>query len=645
MSAVTLAAGSAGDSLPWIAVSAVFVGAAALVWHRLPAEPIAWWFGVAGGLVALIQAADSLLAHVAATGGPAGVAWAAVAFQLTLAVGIVALVHLIGLFPDGHTHTRLERRVLAWLWALPVLPVVAFVSHPTVLLPSYHPGADVANPYAFVGLGPLGAVAAAGVTAAQGVFAVGVVLLVTRYRRSGEPQRRRIRWLLLPTLLAGVVAVVDVAAWQLFQGGAPNVTLEVALTALWIPAVASLPLAMAIGLLRPGLADVDWVLRKSLVHAVLGSLIVVAYVGMAAGLGLAAGRLLPLGLAVALAVAAALAFHPARQRLERVADRWVFGPGTDSTRLISRLGAALEDTVELEALLPRMADTLREGLGLAWARVRLEPAPLVDGEQPPLTVPIVLDGERLGVVECGPKRSGTLTADEEAMVATLARQAALAVRNVRLTAELEASRLRLVRAQDAERRRIERNIHDGAQQDLVALVGAAAHARAELARDPASGERALDELQQGLRQVIAELRELAHGIHPSLLSDRGLLEAVEALAGRSRVPVSVRADPALRGARLSEDVEGAGYFTVAEALANVSKHANASQAEVSLARADGSLEITVADDGGGFDPAAATSEGLANLGERLAALGGHLDVASRPGGGTTVSARVQVADG
>lgn len=204
------------------------------------------------------------------------------------------------------------------------------------------------------------------------------------------------------------------------------------------------------------------------------------------------------------------------------------------------------------------------------------------------------------------------------------------MRNVRLTAELEASRVRLVRAQEAERRRIERNIHDGAQQDLVALIGHTAHVRSELRRDPAAGEAALTELQTGLHRVIGELRELAHGIHPSLLTDRGLLEAVEALASRSTVPVSVRADPALRGQRFAEEVEGAGYFTIGEALANVAKHAAATRAEVSLSRTNGALCIEVHDDGAGFDPVTTVGEGLVNLAERLAALGGATGRGQRP---------------
>jgi signal transduction histidine kinase len=642
---VVLSIGTPTKELPWIFGTAVFLGAAVFVWRRRPEHPIAGWFAVTAGLVAVVQALDGLTMRLGAAGSVEPLAWVLLVYQLTTAVTIAAMAHLLGLFPDGRVQRPYERRALSSLWWLLALPPVVFVGTPDLLAPAYHMLGDLPNPYYVPALAPAGVVAGVGVSLTQGLFAVGVILLVLRYRRSSAEPRRRIRWLLLPALLAGSVAVVDLVVWRLYPAGAPSAAAELAIGVLWIPVIASLPVAIAIALLRPTLLDVDLVLRKSMVYGFLWLLIAVAYVAAAAGLGVAAGQRFSVGAAIVLTVVATLAFQPARQRLERIADRWVFGVRADPARLVARLGAALEDTVELESLLPRMADTLKEGLGLRWARVRLEPAPPIGDDEPVLAVPILLGEERLGVVECGPKTTGQLSADDEAVVATLARQAALAVRNVRLTAELEASRVRLVRAQEAERRRIERNIHDGVQQDLVALIGHTAHVRSELRRDPTSGEAALDDLQAGLRRVIGELRELASGIHPSLLSDRGLLEAVEALAARSTVPVSVRADPSLRGLRFAEEVEGAGYFTIAEALANIGKHASATRAEVSMSRTNGSLRIEVRDDGTGFDPANAVGEGLANLGERLTALGGRLHVTSRPGGGTTVTASMRVAGG
>lgn len=318
--------------------------------------------------------------------------------------------------------------------------------------------------------------------------------------------------------------------------------------------------------------------------------------------------------------------------------------------MVARLGATLAETYDLDTLLPNMETALEQGLGLAWARVRLAPLPPPDDREPALSVPIVLADEHLGVVECGPKATGALTEQDETVVATLARQAALAVRNVRLTTqlaaratELAASRMRLVRAQEVERRRIERNIHDGVQQDLVALISQAGRIRNVQDRAPEEATAQLVDLQAGLQRVLGELRELARGIHPSLLSDRGLLAAVEALAARNPVPVTVRTDTSLRDLRLAEEVEGAGYFTVAESLANSLKHAVASQVEVTLSRSNGTLHIQVRDDGVGLPAGTSAGDGLLNLAERLAALGGSLDVDSEPGVGTTVSATLTMA--
>jgi signal transduction histidine kinase len=366
---------------------------------------------------------------------------------------------------------------------------------------------------------------------------------------------------------------------------------------------------------------------------------------------LAVGQRLSVGWAITLTMVVTLALQPVRSWLERIADRLIFGTRTDPTRVIARLGATLEDTYELESLLPLMAAALEDGLGLEWARVVLDPSDPVDEPEPVLRVPIVHRDEQLGFVECGPKLNGELTDADRAVVATLAGQAALAVRNLRLTTqlskqttELAASRARLVRAEEAERRRMERNIHDGVQQDLVALIGQAGRLQNQLEKEPDAVADELALLQSGLERVLGDLRELASGIHPSLLRDRGLLAAVEALAARHPVPVLVRADLSLRGLRFAEEIEGAGYYTVAESLANSLKHADAHDVEVTLARANGSLQISIHDDGKGFENGTSNGHGLANLSERLAALGGRLEVETSPGHGTTVSATLALTE-
>jgi signal transduction histidine kinase len=219
----------------------------------------------------------------------------------------------------------------------------------------------------------------------------------------------------------------------------------------------------------------------------------------------------------------------------------------------------------------------------------------------------------------------------------------LTAENRQLTAELEAkvaelraSRTRIVEAGYEERRRVERNLHDGAQQRLVALTMNLRLARRRLDEDPAEAGALLDEAMVELDEATAELRELARGIHPAVLSDHGLRAALESLAGRATVPVEILATPA---ERLPVSVESAAYFVVAEALTNVARYAEAGSASISVARSDGEVEVEVVDDGvGGADPAAGT--GLRGLEDRVAALDGELIVVSPAGDGTVVRARI-----
>jgi PAS domain S-box-containing protein len=201
--------------------------------------------------------------------------------------------------------------------------------------------------------------------------------------------------------------------------------------------------------------------------------------------------------------------------------------------------------------------------------------------------------------------------------------------------ELAASRARIVTAGDVERRRLERNLHDGAQQRLVALSLSLRLALQKLDSDPASAHDAFAEAGEELAVALDELRELARGLHPAILSDRGLRAAVEVLAGRVPIPVEVD----IPDERLPESVEAAAYYLIAEALTNVTKYADASAVRIRLAASDGSVVVEVSDDGvGGADPA--TGSGLRGLADRVEALGGSLEVTSPPGGGTSLRAEI-----
>ncbi len=213
---------------------------------------------------------------------------------------------------------------------------------------------------------------------------------------------------------------------------------------------------------------------------------------------------------------------------------------------------------------------------------------------------------------------------------------AVALANAEAREQLTASRARIVQAGDAERRRLERNLHDGAQQRLVSLALRLRIAESRLADDPAAAAVLLAEASDELARGLEELRELARGIHPAILTDHGLTPAVEALALRATFPVEVNGLPP---ERLSEPIEAAAFYVVSESLANVAKYASASQARVDLARDDGVLVVEVSDDGvGGAD--ADKGSGLRGLSDRVEALGGRLRVSSEPGRGTTVRAEL-----
>jgi signal transduction histidine kinase len=250
---------------------------------------------------------------------------------------------------------------------------------------------------------------------------------------------------------------------------------------------------------------------------------------------------------------------------------------------------------------------------------------------------VTLHGRRIAAMRHDPS-----LADQPQLVRAAGAAAALAIENQRLSAELRArieelraSRARLVDAGDAERRRLERNLHDGAQSRLVALGLRLRVARRKLPDDSEVGTL-LDESAAELQASLAELRELARGIHPAVLTDRGLDAALRSLAGRAPVPVEIAGEVP---AGLPPAVDTALYFVAAEALTNVAKYAQATRATISVARDRTRVVLAVEDDGvGGADVAGGS--GLRGLSDRVAALDGHLEVRSPPGAGTTVRAEV-----
>jgi signal transduction histidine kinase len=260
-------------------------------------------------------------------------------------------------------------------------------------------------------------------------------------------------------------------------------------------------------------------------------------------------------------------------------------------------------------------------------------------------LPVRYQGEVLGALSVSKRPGEALTPTEDRLLADLASQVGLVLRNAGLREqllarleEIRASRLRLVAAQDAERRRIERNIHDGAQQQLVALAIKLSITESMIGTDTDGERELLAELRRDAAGAVEELRDLARGIYPPLLAGEGLVTALQAQARKAPVPASVTADGV---GRYPQDLEAAVYFCVLEALQNVAKYAGAARAEIRLAASGPYLKFEVSDDGAGFDPASTGyGTGLQGMADRLHAHGGSLAVRSSPGAGTTISGRL-----
>ena len=261
------------------------------------------------------------------------------------------------------------------------------------------------------------------------------------------------------------------------------------------------------------------------------------------------------------------------------------------------------------------------------------------GYRAAVAAPVTVGGALWGALAVGTRSGEPLPGGLEQRVCDFADLVAQALANADAREQLAASRARIVEAGDAERRRLERNLHDGAQQRLVSLALDLRLVDATMQKDPATAHRVLAGAQDQLAQGLDELRELARGIHPAVLTDRGLGPALEALANRAPLPVELSELPEQR---LAGPVEAAAYYVVAEAITNVAKYAQASHVSVSVRRTNGHATVTVADDGiGGADPSRGT--GLRGLADRLEALDGHLDVESPTAHGTRISADIPCA--
>jgi signal transduction histidine kinase len=511
-----------------------------------------------------------------------------------------------------------------------------------------------------------------------------------RYLAASARDRQRTQWMAAGGMLAADSALVVVVLHLLV--GWPGSVAAVA-----AGCGAFLAFGMMVGELRSlgpyGGRVLVQVLSIAGFTTVVAAIYLVIVLGIGSGASDAADREI-LGLSMLAAAVAAIGYVPARDRLVASATRFVYGAREAPDETLRTFGSRLTRAIPMDELLLQLAESLRKTMALtsaevytgtgdvlervaavpdtgprsvvvtareravvaragvsgnAWASVWL-PALLAGRTQVQIRVaPVSHAGELLGLIIAERPATGDAFSDEDDRVLTeLARQVGLAVHNARLDTalqttldelrkqadELRQSRARVVASGDAERRRVERNLHDGAQQHLVAMAVNLRLTRDIMADDPQAAAEMLDQLAGDVKDTIQELRELAHGIYPPLLADSGLGEALRAAGSRSPLPVIVTADGI---GRYTPDIEAAIYFCCLEALQNAGKHAAGARVEVRVWEESGGLLFSVSDDGPGFDAAAVRrGHGFVNMADRLGAIGGTIRWESQPGQGAQV---------
>ena len=641
----------------------------AVIASRQRDNVIGWLFlaiGVSMGLTAAIQTyAGNAPSGVG--GLPGGIYAEWMGNWIWISAWFLWLPILMLLFPDGRPISSRWRRFVQVLGVIMMVATIGAILHPN---PASEPG--FRNPVVYLPwaktLLDLVVFSLSAFGLIGGVIAA-VVGLVMRYRRAGLEQREQLKWF----VYAGVATVVLLPSRSIAAGSSPIVLVLGLFSAVLIPA------ASLVAILKYRLYDIDVVIKKTVVYAALAAFITGVYVAIVVGIGalLGQGDKPNVALSIVATAVVAVAFQPARERVQRFANRLVYGSRATPYEVLREFSDRMGGAYANEDLLPRMARVMAEGTGASRAEVWLRigdtvrrtatwpddglvsgttAISLTDGELPALegvdrAVAVRHQGELLGAVTVTKAPGDPLGHTEEVLLDDLAGQAGLVLSNVRLTAELEArldditirsaelraSRQRIVVAQDEERRRLERNIHDGAQQHLVALAVKLRLAKSLVSRDPAKAATMLGELHGQVGDALDTLSSLALGIYPPRLEEQGIAPALAAQYERSNLPVHLVAD----AVRYPIDVEAAVYFCVLEALQNIAKYAGASGIAVTIHNRDGELTFDVTDDGVGFNPEAAPrGAGLNNMSDRLSVLGGEVTIESVPGRGTTVRGRV-----
>jgi len=622
-----------------------------LVASRKPANPVGWIIAGHALCFALGEFARQYSIYGVLT-APGSLAFARAMAWPTYWVwfpGVMLLVSFLPLyFPSGRLVSRRWRPVV--FFAVSITVATGGIA---AIRPSDEETPGIPNPLGIEGLNEgLRSFSVALDDVMPGSWlALGVasaVSLVVRFRRSRGEERQQIKWVAYAVVFLIFYLLMDVLFVRALAPAVSRVLGDVLLVAPW--------LAIAVAILKHRLYDIDLIINRTLVYGALTACVVGIYVLVVGYLGAAFRVEENLIISLLATGIVAVLFASLRDRLQRAANRLMYGERDDPYAVLSRLGQRLEATLDPRAVLPTIVETVVGALKVPHAEVSLERedgfetvaargAPVGD----PLMVPLVYQNETVGRLTVSPRAKGEPFAPaDERLLEDLARQAGVAAYAVRLTADLQRSRERLVAAREEERRRLRRDLHDGVGPQLAALTLKIETARNKLGGDPGARDL-LSDLADRARAAVADVRRSVHALRPPALDELGLLPALRETAaqyGQAGLRVRVEAPEGGTLPPLPAAVEVAAYRIAQEAMTNVVRHAGASSCVVRFGPDGGAglLRLEVEDDGRGIGGTRDAGVGLSSMRERAEELGGTCVFEALPTGGTRVRAELPLPE-
>ena len=632
------------DGLLWASPYLALAAAGGLIAVRKPGNLIGWLLLGVSLMQGIGILGTSLVRYLYAARPASSLAgWLMLPPNAISAVSFGLLIFVVLTFPDGRLLSPRWRWLAGFVLLFLGLSVVDVAVSPVPPLPIGLPASPLGSAEWARVLDPLTSEPVVGL-----LLLVAGISLVLRYRAGGPVVRQQIKWFGLGVAVLVICSVANGLGHVVNGNASPTSIWAFAGTVIQTVGLMGMPVAIGVAILRHRLFDIDLIISRALTYGALAVVATAIYVALVVGLGTLIGRTAGTNLALSIVATAfvAVAFQPLREWLDAAANRLVFGRRQAPYESLTGFTRRLAGSYSVGDVMPRMVEVIAEGLrcraaavmvvGSTQAAARWPPVAELPEEAPSQIVEVRHQGEKHGSLAIWTHAGEVLNKNQQRVLSDLALQAGLVLHNARLSAELErrleelrASRLRLVSAQDHERRRLERDLHDGAQHDLVALRMKLGLAEGVARTSSSHLATLLSELRDDTATTLENIRRLSRGLYPPLLESQGLAAALTAHARRLPVPVQVQACDK----RFAHDVETAVYFCCVEALQNAAKHACAHQASISIEEVQGRLCFEIKDDGQGFDVTIPNGgSGLQNIQDRIDALEGTFAIHSGSAG-------------